>query len=249
MRPEDLPFELIVQYILPHLSVPQAKALLCSKRYKALTLERYPRVLIEHLLVLDGSVVRQEEEMALIHDQGSLKHPSDSTFSKEQVSSIALRDCRRWFWTYAETERWNLLCHFGLILIAPNKWQRYTVTDALNRIFDNTFFRLFEGVLCKACLCGRLNLVRYLIEQKQVDPGALGNLPIRWAAQKGHTTVVDYLLKHPQVDPTSPNQYNFALIAAYDANFKETVRLLWEDIRVKNTYKYNKRIEQYLSSV
>lgn len=77
------------------------------------------------------------------------------------------------------------------------------------------------------------DIVKLLLQCKQVDPSIPDNVAIRIMAQKGCTEVVDLLLKDIRVDPNAMNALGFdALMNACDKDHIEVVKLLLQDPRV-----------------
>jgi hypothetical protein len=64
-----------------------------------------------------------------------------------------------------------------------------------------------------------------------VDPAARNNAAIRWAANNGHSQVVERLLDHPRVDPAARN--NAAIRWAANNGHSQVVERLLEHPRVE----------------
>ena len=53
----------------------------------------------------------------------------------------------------------------------------------------------------KACQEGNLDLIKWFVEEKHVDPFLGDYIAILWAAGGGHVNIVKFLLTQPGVDP------------------------------------------------
>lgn len=85
---------------------------------------------------------------------------------------------------------------------------------------------------------GFVDEVKQLLEAG-ADPASEENLPIRKAAENGHTEIVRLLLRDKRVDPGVSGgyvcgEYRFALKKASENGHREIVRLLLQDKRVYN---------------
>ncbi len=83
------------------------------------------------------------------------------------------------------------------------------------------------SALAAAARAGSGSVVRYLVGERGVDPAALDNFAIRWAALNGHTDVVKLLLDLPLergVDPAADD--NFAFRWAAENGHTAIVQLL-----------------------
>ena len=77
----------------------------------------------------------------------------------------------------------------------------------LNCDLSNTINNRSQNCLHIACIRGRINIVQYLVEECSVDINKQdkeGSTPISLAAQEGHLTVVEYLIKK-RCDPLQRN--------------------------------------------
>ena len=73
-------------------------------------------------------------------------------------------------------------------------------------------------------LNGHLEVVKLLLANDKVDPGADSNYAIKWASNYGHLEVVKLLLANDKVDPSADN--NSAILSAYQKGHLEVVKLL-----------------------
>ncbi len=83
-----------------------------------------------------------------------------------------------------------------------------------------------------ACWYGRLEIVKFLLQDKGADPSEKNNSPILLASEYGHLEVVKFLLQDKRVDPTARD--NFAIRMAKEYDHTEVVEELLKDVRVKN---------------
>lgn len=77
-----------------------------------------------------------------------------------------------------------------------------------------------------AARAGHVEVVRLLLKDGRINPGADDNYAIRWAARRGHTEVVRLLLEDGRVDPTDVNDE--AIRLAIQKGHVEIVKLLIE---------------------
>lgn len=93
-----------------------------------------------------------------------------------------------------------------------------------------------ENALMIACLQGDLDIVKLMVE-KGAHVNKPGWTPLAYAATKGHTDIVAYLLEHhAYIDAEAPNGTTPLMMAAY-FGYDSTVKLLLEegaDPRLKN---------------
>ncbi len=93
-----------------------------------------------------------------------------------------------------------------------------------------------ENALMIAALQGDLDLVKLMVE-KGAEVNKPGWTPLSYAATKGHTDIVAYLLEHhAYIDAEAPNGSTPLMMAAY-FGYDSTVKLLLEegaDPRLKN---------------
>lgn len=108
--------------------------------------------------------------------------------------------------------------------------------DAKNIDFDKPN-RAGETALMMACLYGRMDLVRVMVEDRQVEINKTGWTPLHYAATNGHLDIVKLLLDHSAyVDAESPNKTTPLMMAARGGHI-EVVKLLLDegaDLRLKN---------------
>ncbi|KAJ3251027.1 hypothetical protein HK103_002923, partial [Boothiomyces macroporosus] len=91
-------------------------------------------------------------------------------------------------------------------------------------------FILTNRALRDAVTMGHTEIAKLLVE-KGLDPSVDDNLNIQRAAQNGHYSLVEYLLRDPRVDPASKN--NQAVGQAARRGYLDIVKLLLTDKRVK----------------
>ena len=72
-----------------------------------------------------------------------------------------------------------------------------------------------EGIYIEAAKQGVLELVRYFIEIRQVDPAIMNNYAFRMAASYGHVDVVKFLATLPKVDPSAEDNEAFRVAASH----------------------------------
>ncbi|CAK9436227.1 uncharacterized protein LODBEIA_P07850 [Lodderomyces beijingensis] len=83
-----------------------------------------------------------------------------------------------------------------------------------------------------ACLNNRLQLVKYLIEEKNADPNRKGGeihaTPLHWACRSGLVYIVDYLISETTADPNlrDSQDYNALHLAVHSSNIMLVVYLL-----------------------
>ena len=78
---------------------------------------------------------------------------------------------------------------------------------------------------------GHIGVVKLLLEESDVNPGADYNYAIKWASANGHSEVVKILLKDPRVDPGADN--NYAIGLASERGHFEVVKLLLKSLKHK----------------
>jgi ankyrin repeat protein len=97
-----------------------------------------------------------------------------------------------------------------------------------------------ENALMIACLQGDLSIVKLMVE-KGAEINKPGWTPLSYAATRGHTDIVKYLLDHSAyIDAAAPNGSTPLMMAAY-FGYDSTVKLLLEegaDPRLKNAMGY-----------
>lgn len=97
-----------------------------------------------------------------------------------------------------------------------------------------------ENALMIACLQGDLDIVKLMVE-KGAEINKPGWTPLAYAATRGHTEIVKYLLDHAAyIDAAAPNGSTPLMMAAY-FGYDQTVKLLLEegaDPRLKNALGY-----------
>jgi ankyrin repeat protein len=97
-----------------------------------------------------------------------------------------------------------------------------------------------ENALMIACLQGDLDIVKLMVE-KGAQINKPGWTPLAYAATRGHTAIVKYLLDHSAyIDAAAPNGTTPLMMAAYFGH-DSTVKLLLEegaDPRLKNALGY-----------
>ena len=97
-----------------------------------------------------------------------------------------------------------------------------------------------ENALMIACLQGDLNLVKLMVE-KGAEINKPGWTPLSYAATRGHTEIVKYLLDHSAyIDAAAPNGSTPLMMAAY-FGYDSTVKLLLDagaDPKLKNAMGY-----------
>ncbi|MBN2691157.1 MAG: ankyrin repeat domain-containing protein [Burkholderiaceae bacterium] len=97
-----------------------------------------------------------------------------------------------------------------------------------------------ENALMIACLQGDLGLVKLMVE-KGAEINKPGWTPLSYAATRGHTEIVKYLLDHSAyIDAAAPNGSTPLMMAAY-FGYDSTVKLLLDagaDPKLKNAMGY-----------
>ncbi|MEW6560187.1 MAG: ankyrin repeat domain-containing protein [Pseudomonadota bacterium] len=97
-----------------------------------------------------------------------------------------------------------------------------------------------ENALMIACLQGDLGIVKLMVD-KGAEINKPGWTPLSYAATRGHTEIVKYLLDHSAyIDAAAPNGSTPLMMAAY-FGYDSTVKLLLEegaDPRLKNAMGY-----------
>ena len=76
----------------------------------------------------------------------------------------------------------------------------------------------------------KVDVVRYLIQERKFDPSQGYNRAVKLAATQKRAEILSELLKDPRVDPGVDN--NFAIISAAQFNAPESVKILLQDPRV-----------------
>lgn len=108
--------------------------------------------------------------------------------------------------------------------------------DAKSIDFDKPN-RAGETALMMACLQGRMDLVRVMVEDREVELNKTGWTPLHYAATNGHYDIVKLLLDHSAyVDAESPNGTTPLMMAARGGHI-EVVKLLLDegaDMRMRN---------------
>lgn len=87
-----------------------------------------------------------------------------------------------------------------------------------------------------SCECQHLDVVEYLIDHPNVDPGYDNNEAIRSACVRGDYTIAKFLLQNPRVNPSDGDN---APIKCAVMGSGEIVRLLLKDSRVDPTVNEN----------
>ena len=82
-----------------------------------------------------------------------------------------------------------------------------------------------------ACQNGHADIVKLLLQDRQVDPTADDNLAIRTASYYGHVDGVTTLLQDGRADPAAVN--NYALRFASEEGHVDVVEVLLQDGRVE----------------
>ena len=80
---------------------------------------------------------------------------------------------------------------------------------------------------------GHIEIVKFLLENKDFTIEVGDNITLRNASKNGHFDIVKLLLNDDRIDPSA--YYNFAILVSNDNHHKEITEFLWNDIRVKNT--------------
>lgn len=70
--------------------------------------------------------------------------------------------------------------------------------------YKETFGVIYDP-LVSMCSKGNLEAVKYLLSYEGVNPKDNDNCAFKYAALKGHTNVVEFLLKDDRVDPAAGN--------------------------------------------
>jgi len=106
-----------------------------------------------------------------------------------------------------------------------------SIVDAIwHRIFQAKDSEIFTGMLENTNEFTVARVVRMMLTDPRVDPGANDNIAIWMASQYGYTEIVKLLLADPRVDPGA--RENVAIWMASQYGYTEVVRLLLADPRV-----------------
>lgn len=123
-------------------------------------------------------------------------------------------------------------------LVVFNLAVRNGYSLALQEFFINCGFKIHESdnlVLRTAATFGRVNQVKDLLKNPNVDPGALDNEALRYASANGHLEVVDMLLRwkrhNLKLDPQVNG--NEALLSAIKGKHAQVALRLIQDDRVQ----------------
>jgi len=150
-----------------------------------------------------------------------LKHSNSDTGNLRLVSHN-LRDC------WDETLLGRIYAN-RLFLKLAKEGHKTELATMLERASDSRLLRNklnYQQALFDASANGRLEVVRLLLEQENVDASANNNFLIRWASANGRLEVVRLLLEQGNVDASANNNF---LIRWASANGRlEVVRLLLE---------------------
>jgi ankyrin repeat protein len=90
---------------------------------------------------------------------------------------------------------YNYFNTYILFNISPNIDNLFLDINKVNKLFQF------------ACKFGYINIVKLLLLDDRVDPGANDNCAIRLASKNGHLEIVKLLLSDEQVDPSADNNY------------------------------------------
>lgn len=113
------------------------------------------------------------------------------------------------------------------------KQNKKTSSDMLNNLFKKSVKGDFPE-----------DIVKLLLQCKQVDPSIPGDVAIRQMAKKGYVDVVELLLKDIRVNPSALNCFNNnALMNACNEGHITVVKLLLQDPRVDPKVVNNKAIK------
>ncbi|WP_420869220.1 ankyrin repeat domain-containing protein [Cupriavidus gilardii] len=126
------------------------------------------------------------------------------------------------------------------LLVAALREKSLKAAEALiqakNLDFDKTN-AAGETALMMAALQGQLDMVKLMVEQRQVEINKTGWTPLHYAATNGHLEIVRYLLEESAyVDAESPNGTTPLMMATRGGHI-ETVKLLLDegaDLRIRN---------------
>ena len=91
----------------------------------------------------------------------------------------------------------------------------------------------FENAIQK----NHIELVKILLNDKNVDPSDNYNFAIQYSSLNGLTDIVKLLLKDNRIDPSDKG--NYAIYYSDSNGYIDIRELLWSNQRVKNTLKNN----------
>lgn len=103
----------------------------------------------------------------------------------------------------------------------------------IKKIVDNSHNNFDELIFGYASQIGRIDIVKLMLNNTQIDPANNDNLPIQFAAVNGYFDLAKLLLKDKRVNPTTQN--NLAIRDAFQNRFYNIVELLWKDKRVRKS--------------
>ena len=101
--------------------------------------------------------------------------------------------------------------------------------EIMSQLTSNTFTGDVNKLFMNSAKKGHVGVVKLLLKDPRVDPGADNNYAIKWASRNGHVEIVKLLLKDPRVDPSVDD--NYAIKWAADNGHVELVELLLNDPR------------------
>ena len=102
--------------------------------------------------------------------------------------------------------------------------------EIINQLASNTFTGNVNDLVITSSECGHIEVVKLLLKDSRVDPGAGNNYAIILASEYGHVEVVKLLLKDSRVGPTAAG--NYAIRLASENGHVEVVKILLADSRV-----------------
>lgn len=116
--------------------------------------------------------------------------------------------------------------------IPPNKGDpRLFVVCKLFEDIAKYCYRIEHQIwIKKACLDGRIEIVKKLLKNPYVDPSIDDNYPIIYSSLRGYDKIIVELLKDSRVNPAAQN--NFAIQGASANAHMEVVSVLLKDSRV-----------------
>lgn len=122
---------------------------------------------------------------------------------------------------------------------------QYGILPLVKDVIDNKSVSKynFEYGFGVACAFGHLDIIKYLLDKTDINPGVAGSASIKNAASENKLNVVKFLLKDDRVDPSAEN--NYALRVAIDNNYNEISKELLKDDRVIQKLNNNSSLTKY----
>lgn len=135
-----------------------------------------------------------------------------------------------WYKTYGELVEGKVTvsvsCYMGLL------------TELMILVHNGE--KLHHTHLLAACRHNRINIVKWLVVDKQMDPNDNTNIVLRTACCYNSPPIVEFLLSCPNIDPTySDGMFNIVV----SRNHQEIVSLLLQDSRIDPSIDDNQAIK------